>query len=103
MERYERVHNQVRKERVRNRPIEEEEDDEQLFDEDVKQSPIMQFGTNEPILIDSGSGPKYLQGMSFSQYSAATSIAFRSEADWFSVREWYSSDPNTCQKLRRSH
>jgi len=32
----------------------------------------MQFGTNEPITIESNSGAKYTQGMSISQYSGAT-------------------------------
>ncbi len=58
----------------------------------------MQFGTNEPIIVDSSSNgnPKYNNALSLSQYSGVTSTAFRSEADWLSVREWYSSDHLTC-------
>jgi hypothetical protein len=63
----------------------------------------MQFGTNDPIMIESNSGAKFPQAMSISQYSGSTYAAFRSENEWFSVSEWFGSDSNTCQKLRRSH
>jgi hypothetical protein len=92
--------NQTRKERIKNKPINEADE---FNDEETKQSPIMQFGTNDPIMIESNSGAKFPHAMSISQYSGATSAAFRSEAEWFSVSEWFSPGTNTCLKLRRSH
>jgi hypothetical protein len=54
-------------------------------------------------MIESNSGGKFPQAMSISQYSGATYAAFRSEAEFFSVSEWFGSNSNTSLKLRRSH